>query len=222
MKELLEYFVDLKDIFSKPGVTLARLMEIREYRAAIVAVFLSVVLLSYLSLPEAMARASRMTGDGGTQIPINFTFVALAAMFAVFISLSIGAFMVYLFYGAAGVKGEYGNFFALVVNASLIDTAVPNVVMALSVVMDTNITKFAGLAGYFGGLEVKSLAYLALMQLNVFTVWYIVVVAAGVAVFARLSFKKSMMIGIFYFGFKTVVVVLFKYLVNVMGRNLGI
>jgi len=217
MKKLLEYLNDLKGVFVTPGATLGRLMAAREYRAALVAVFLSVVLLSYLALPQAMAKAEQVAGGSGTGISVNFTFVALAAMFVVFVGLSIGSFMIYLFYGAGGVKGEYGHFFALVVNASLIDTVLPNLLVATA----AGLLRYFSLAGWFGGVDEKGLTFIALGQVNVFAIWFIVAVAAGVAVFSQMSFKKSLVIGGLYFIFKTVVVVLFKYLFHLLGRNLG-
>lgn len=221
MNTFLQRLNELKDIFIKPGPTLARLMEEKEYRASIVVVFLSAILLSYVTMPLAMERASEMTGGAGGQVSIGFTFVALTAVIAIFLGLAIGGFMVYLFFGAAGAKGEYGHFFALVVNASLIDTAIPNVLQAISLITGAGIVKYTSLAGYVGGVADKSLPQLAFAQLNLFSIWYIVVIALGVSVFARMSVKKSVAVGTLYFAFKLVVVVMFKYLVHMMGRNLG-
>ena len=221
MNTFLQRLKELKDIFVKPGPTLARLMEEREYRASIGVVFLSAVLLSYVTMPLAMEKAAEMSGGAGGQISVGFTFVVLAAVFAVFMSLVIGGFMIYLFFGAAGAKGEYGHFFALVVNASLIDTAIPNVLQAISLATGAGIVKYTSLAGYIGGFAEKSLPQLAFSQLNVFSIWYIVAVALGVSVFANMSVKKSMVVGSLYFLFKLVVVTMFKHLVNLMGKSMG-
>jgi len=205
----------------KPGASLARSMEEKEYRIAIIVIFLSAILLSYVTMPLAMERASEMAGGAGGQISIGFAFVALAAIFAIFMSLAIGAFMVYLFFGAAGAKGEYGHFFALVVNASLIDTAIPNVLQAISLATGSGIVKYTSLAGYISNLTEKSLAQLTCSQLNIFSIWYIVAIVLGVSAFSKLSLGKTAIIGALYFFFKSVVVVMFKHLVTVMGRNMG-
>lgn len=134
------------------------------------------------------------------------------AAVGMFISISMGAFFVYLFFGIGGVDGTYSEFFSLVVNASVIDTLIPNVINTFFLLVWGSMAIFPNAALLVPGLEPNSFTFLALSRIEIFSIWYIVALSAGAAVFAGMKLRKTLFVGIIYFLFKAMIGVAFSYL----------
>lgn len=218
-QRFLNFLKSLAGIITRPGKTLGTFMEQQKWGATLVLLLVGIFIFTYIMVPSQMAKLSRMVEMSEEYMPFFQTDSvfprlmtgAMAAMM-VFISISIGAFFVYLFYGIGGSEGTYSNFFALVVNASVIDTLIPGFLRMLFSLGLFPLPGAFSLAHLLPGLESKSFAFLALSRIELFSIWYIAAIAAGAAVFAKMNFKKGLFIGMTYFLFKAAISSTFAYL----------
>lgn len=223
---IIAFFDDLKGIFVKPGPTLGRMMTRKQWAAGFALIVVLIGIFSFITLPHEMAQSSEwlensrfaevLADQSGGAINYTSSFqrslLTAGALFSLVLSLAVGTFFVYLFYGIGGTEGMYVNYFSLVVNASIIDTVIPAFLSMVSIPLGINLVGFTNATLFFPNLPGNTFKALLLAQLDVFSIWYLVVIAAGVAVFAGITFKKSLRIAIFYFCFRTAVIVLFSYL----------
>jgi hypothetical protein len=63
----------------------------------------------------------------------------------------------------------------------------------------------------FPALDFRSLPYIILSQLDLFSLWYLLALALGIAHFAKLSLQKTIMVMVLYFLFKSLVFISFSY-----------
>ncbi|MCP5050103.1 MAG: hypothetical protein GY940_23260 [bacterium] len=233
MTDKLNVFLNnLNGIIKTPGETLGRLMEDKNWVPVFLLLMLTVGLLFFLIIaPVQMQKMAEdpqfaeLMGDdraGGLINQSTFSRVlgTFMALFGLFLSLVVGAFFVYLFFGIGGSKGGYGNYFALVTNASVIDILFTYVLMALSIVINFNISGLATPLTLVLAPEPTSMAYLVLARFNILAVWYLVAIAAGISVFTGMKFKKALMISVFYFLFKAVIGVSFSYLALKVSQSM--
>lgn len=206
-----------------PGKTLGAVMGEKKWLPVFLLILLSVALYTNVTLPFRMAHVSEnqliseyFPGEQLPHLQENVTvlrriFITVAVFFNMTLNFIVGAFMVYLFFGIAGAEGFYTNFFTLVVHASLIDTLLPLIKDAFSLLFHLNLGVFANLIFLFPSLKPLSLNFWLLSQVDLFSTWYVVAIAAGVSVFAKLSLKKCLIISLLYFIFKSVVAAFFSY-----------
>lgn len=163
----------------------------------------------YLSEDE-LVDFQNMTGSRRIMVSLWGTFIT-------FLVLVVAAFFIYLFYGIGGTEGVYANYFTIVVNASIIDTVFPLLLGIISILSGIGIAAFSNLANLLA-LAPNTMAYLIVSQIDIFNIWYLIAVALGIAVFSKISQKKSLFIAGIYFIFTTVLKILFSYLsVKILG-----
>ena len=218
------FFKNIGGVIVSPGKTLGAVMGTKKWLPVFLLILLSVALYTNVTLPFKMASMSEnpliseyFPGEQLLDLQENVTvmrriFVTGAMFFNITLSFIIGAFMVYLFFGIAGADGYFINFFTLIVYASIIDTLLPLVRDALSLLFHVNLGVFTNLVILFPSLEPLSLNFFFVSQVDLFAIWYVAVIAAGVSVYAKMSLKKCLFVSSFYFIFKSVVAALFSYL----------
>lgn len=218
------FFKNIGGVIVSPGKTLGALMGTKKWLPVFLLILLSVALYTNVTLPFKMAKVSEnpwiseyFPGEQLLDLQENITFmrrifVTAAVFISITLSFIIGAFMVYLFFGIAGAEGFYMNFFTLIVHASIIDTLLPLVRDAFSLLFYLNLGAFTNLIILFPSLKPLSLNFWFVSQVDLFSAWYLFAIAAGVSVFAKMSLKKCLFISLLYFIFKSVVAALFSYL----------
>ena len=214
------FWKNMAGVVTSPGDTLGRLMKEKKWVPVFLLILVVMIIFAYVAIPYQTERLSQNPDFSEEQILFLKNNTMLSRLMAggmaavgMFISIAVGAFFVYLFYGIGGVEGTYSEFFSLVVNASVIDTAIPNVINTVFLLFWGSLAIFPNAALLVPGLEANSFTFLALSRIELFSVWYIVALSAGAAVFAGLRFKKTLFVGIIYFMFKTLTGVGFSYLV---------
>ncbi len=218
------FYSGLLGVVKRPGATLGRVMEEKNWIPAFFMLMVTIGLLVYLSFPAQMARMaqdpqfSELMGEEKAAYFVNTSVFArvmgcFAAIFMLFLSLVFGAFFLYLVYGIGGSQGTFVNYFALVTHASLIDTLLPTVLLTLGLLVGVPIGVVATPFLLFLNPDPRSLGFLILSKLNVFHIWYIVAIAAGVSVYAKMKFKKAMTIATLYFLVKTFIAVSASYII---------
>lgn len=202
------------------------MMDQKQWVGSFILILLVIGICSYITLPYEMAQSAEILRDSkfadyleydpadpsGPISSLRRAFLSSSTVFLLAISLAVAAFFIYLFYGIGGAEGLYVNYFSLVVNASIIHTLLPGLLSALSMPLGLDIAATTNAAVFFPSLPGKSFLALLLSQLEFFSIWYIVVIAAGAAVFAKITFKKSLTIAVFYFCFRSLILALFSYL----------
>ena len=223
------FIEDLVGIFKTPGQTLGKLMKSRNWVPMFLILVIIMGLVTYFTFPAKMAQMAKdpryaeiMGGEKAPYFVNNSTFArtmgTFTSVFVLFVTLVMGAFFLYLFFGIGGSDGLFNNYFTLVVHASVIDVVIPLLLSSLSIVTGIGFSAVATPFNLILSPDPKSFIFLVLGALNIFTLWYHVVVAAGIHVFSNLSFKKCMTISILYFLFKAVVSVGFSYIaMKIMG-----
>jgi hypothetical protein len=217
------FLSDAAGIIRTPGATLGTLMKEKRWVPFFLLLVITIGILTYIIHPLQMKQLSEQAQATGvlseeeasyyfsTSTFSRFMVCALSAL-VITLSLVFGAFFVYLFYGIGGAEGEYSNYFSLVTNASIIDVLFPGLLQIFSLLAAVNFTVFSKPALVFFSPDPMSLSFLILARLDVFDIWYVIVIAAGVHVFSKMSFRKSLVISILYFLFKTFIGVAFAYL----------
>ena len=217
MKTILDYLKDLKEIIVKPGPVLGRKMEKKEWIYSLCLILFVVFLLMYISTPQLIKKAS--VQYPGTQIeglkatPIVRVLFSLSYVFLILFQISVVTFLLYLFYGVGGAEGNYVNYFSLTINAAVIGTLIPNLInLAFYVVkIGGNIKSFTNLLFLFPSLQDTTFLARVLVQFELFTLWFIIVVILGVARYAKLSMGRCIFIGILYFIFRSAIISFFSY-----------
>lgn len=209
---------NLKGIIISPGPTLGNLMEKKQWLPALVLVMALVFIFTILATPEIMTKAS--TSDTlypeqleylGKITGFKLVMAGLWAMFIILITYFIAAFFTYLFFGIARAEGSYANYFSLVVNASIIGKAIPLLLSILAFLTRIPLAGFSNPAAWFP-VPPNSLAFLVFSKFDIFYLWYLLAVAAGVAVFSKMNFRKCLLVAFLYFGFVSSVKVAFSFL----------
>jgi hypothetical protein len=226
-----DFLNDLKGIIVTPGSTLGKLMEKKQWIATLILILVFVFVFSYISAPAKMAQSQELLEESQMSEYLsaeeledfqNMTgsrriMVALWGTFITFLVLVVAAFFVYLFYGIGGTEGVYSNYFTIVVNASIIDTVLPLLLGILSILSGIGIAALSNLANLLA-LAPNTMTYLIVSQIDLFNIWYLVALALGIAVFSKISQKKSLFIAGIYFLFTTALKILFSYLsVKILG-----
>ncbi|MCI0471130.1 MAG: hypothetical protein L0Y73_05675 [Candidatus Aminicenantes bacterium] len=221
---LLDLVKNIGGIITSPGKTLGNLMQAKNWLPIFILILLAVCVHSNIVLPAKMAETAENSWIPdyfpGEQLPdfqagITLTkriLVTAAALLEVSLALIIGAFLVYLFFGIGGAEGYYIHFFSLVVGASIIDTLLPIVRDALSLVLNSNLAAFTNLSGLFPAVNPQSLGFWFFSQVDLFVIWYLAALAAGVAVFAKMRFSRCLFISFLYFVCRSLAAAFFSYL----------
>ena len=212
---------DLLGVISKPGVTIARAMETKRWKGALAAILLLTAIVTFITFPITKAEQAKLIRDSemadklsdeqlaGLEDFSSFQRVSGSAVAAFFTALLLvlGAFFIYLFFKVGGADGLYANFFSAVVQASLLDMVLGGTLKGLLVLLKKTMMIQTGLTLFFPGLDFRSLPYIILSQFDFFALWYLAALALGIAVYAKISPKKSMTIVALYFLFKSLVLV---------------
>jgi hypothetical protein len=215
--------IDMLGVFRSPGKTLGKRMEEKKWAPAFLLMFIAVLLFTYITYPIQMQRFSEHATLSGyiseDQVSHYFNTSALSRLMVsgfsglmLFLSLVFGAFFVYLFYGIGGTDGIYANYFALVVNASLIDFLAPTILNFISLLTGANLNALTKPGLLFLTLKPGSIPFFIFERIDIFILFYVAAIAAGIGVFAKISFKRSLLISVLYFIFKTTIYVAFGYL----------
>lgn len=219
----------IKGVFFRPGPTLAAAARDRRFMAALLIVFLVVGFCGWLTAPLQMERSRAMLeqsslsqymeGEAGLtaygwQRVVIAVWVALMSLLAVVIV----AFLLYLFYGVTGVEGQYANFFSLTINAALIGTVMPRVLVTAGVLTNQPVLVWISPGGWAKMAGMQGPLASILGQMDLFTLWFILAVALGISAWSGISRNRSLAVAVGYLIFKSVVLGLLGYFgARVMG-----
>jgi hypothetical protein len=221
-----QFISDLKGVFLTPGQTIAGVMERKKWVPPLVLVVFTATLLSYMSYPiikveqakmiRGMAVADKMSEEQLDNLDkftpakrINETLFQIPIQS---LKIIVAAFFIYLFFKLGGAEGFYVNFFTGACYASLIDMGVGAAVKTVLILLKKSILVSTSLTLFFPGLEIRSPAYAMLSQFDLFSIWFLVALALGIAIFSKMKLFKSLGIASAYFVFRSIIVVLFTLL----------
>ena len=220
-----DFYRNLVDVIRSPGKAIGRTMEKKKW----VAIFLLILAVSsiatYVTYPVTKAEqakllrnsefAARMSEEQLESLdkftPAQRLAGALFPFPITALTIVIAAFFVYLFFKIGGAEGGYMNFFSGVVHASVIDMVLAGIVKSVLILSQKSILVSTSLSLLLPAAGFRSFRYLLLSQFDLFSIWYLVALALGVAQFAKISVRKSFGITAGYFLFKGIVVVTFSY-----------
>lgn len=221
--KIITLFKDIIGIINSPGQVLGRLMREKNWVPVFILILAAAALFTYITFPIQIARLAESAEASGylpeeqilyLQSNPSFTLLMTCAlkMFGMFLGFVVAAFFVYLFFGIGGSEGYYVNFFSLVVNASIIDILIPEIIETVSILLNINLLIFFNAAIFLPTLKPEHFSHLLLTQVTLFSLWYMIALALGVAAFSKMNFKKCLFISILYFVFKSVIQASFAYL----------
>ncbi len=215
---------DVGGILSAPGQTISRLMKEKKWLPVFLFVVLGAALCTNIMLSLGI---TQMAADSGLaeSLPgaqfmdiaaapglLERIFITIITLLGYSLSFVVGAFFIYLFFGIGGTEGYYKNYFRAVAAASVIDTLIPALRDTLSLIFEVNLVALTNLSTLFPSLTPPTFRFFLVLQVDLFTLWYLIAIAAGVAVFAKISFKKSLFIAGLYFFFSALVSASFSYI----------
>jgi hypothetical protein len=223
MNEFIEDFIG---VITTPAQTIARVMEKKRWRAALAVILLVGAIATFITFPVTKAEQARIVRDSEMAdklseeqlasldkfTPAGRIFGALVSIFFAALAIVLGAFFVYLFFKVAGTEGLYVNYFSGAAHASILDMLLGGILKSGLVLAKKSIMVQTGLTLFFPGLDFRSLPFIFLSQFDFFSLWYLIALALGIAVFAKISPKKSIFIAVLYFLFKSLVLVALSYI----------
>ncbi len=225
IEKINSLFAGLDGIIRTPGPSLGNLMGSKKWVSYFVIILVTVFILSFVTFPYAADQMSEMMEDSSLADyfqdqdfdfhSLSFgqkMFVLIPELVFVFIVIGIGAFFTYLFFGIGGAEGLYINYFAIVTGASLIDIVFPKMVETISLIFNVKLLGFLSPAVFIPGGDAKSFIHIFVSRFDVFSVWYAIAIALGIAYFSKLDIKKSMTISGIYLIFKALVISGFSFL----------
>ena len=227
-----EFFNDLIGVISSPAQTIGKAMEKKRWQAVLVLILLLTAIVTFLTYPITKVEQAKFIRDSEMADKLSEEQLAnldkftptqrlTGSMFSlVFAGLLIvvAAFFVYLFFKVAGSEGNYVHYFSGVVHASILDMVLGGILKSSLILMKKTMLVHTGLTMFFPALDFRSLPFIVLSQFDFFSIWYLVALAMGIAVFAKLSPQKSFFIAFLYFLFKSLVFVSFSYFsIKLMG-----
>ena len=217
---------DVIGVITGPAAAIARAMEAKRWKALLAVILLVTAAITFVTFPVTKADQARMIRDSEMAdklsdeqlaslesfTPFQRVMGAVTAMFFAALALVLSAFFVYLFYKVGGGEGLYVNYFAAVTQASVLDMVLGGVLKGALVLLKRSVLVQTGLTLFFPGLDFRSLPFIALSQFDFFSLWYLAALALGIAAFSRMSVKKSLTIAVFYFLFKSLILVSLSFL----------
>jgi hypothetical protein len=216
-----EFINDLSGVIATPARTVAQAMAGKRWRAALLLILAVTAVCTFITFPVTKAEQAKFIRDSQFAEKLSdeqladldrFTPVQramgsiYAAAFAA-LALAIGAFFIYLFFKVGGAEGLYVNYFSGVAQASILDMVLGAALKSALVMVKKTMMVHTGLTMFFPGLDIRSLPYLVLAQFDFFSLWFLAALALGIAVFAKISPRKSLVIAALYFVFKSLILV---------------
>lgn len=221
-----EFASDFFGVIANPGPTIARVMDKKRWQAALVLVLLVSAIVTYITFPVTKVEQAKLIRDsqmaeklseeqlaGLDQFtPTQRVMGALYALVFSGLALVVGAFFIYLFFKVAGSEGNYVHFFSGVAHASILDMVLGGALKGALILLKKTLMVHTGLTMFFPGLDFRSLPYIVLAQFDFFAIWFLAALALGIAVYAKISLRKSISVMVAYFLFKSLVFIAFSYL----------
>ncbi len=220
-----EFINDFIGVITNPAQTIARVMEKKRWQAALVVLLLVTAACTFITFPITKVEQAKLIRDSEMAdrlsdeqladldkfTPVQRVTGALYAAIFSALSIIVGAFFIYLFFKVGGAEGLYANYFSAVALASILDVVLGGILKSILVVAKKTMMVHTGLTMFFPGLDFRSLPFLVLAQFDFFSIWYLLALAVGIAVFAKISAKKSVFIVILYFLFKSLILISLSY-----------
>lgn len=227
-----EFFSNFVGVIGNPAPTIAKVMDKKRWQAALALILLVSAVVTFITFPITKVEQAKFIRDSEMADKLSeeqlasldkftptqrFTGSLYALVFSG-LTVVIAAFFIYLFFKVAGCEGSYVNFFSGVAHASILDMALGGILKGSLILLKKTVMVHTGLTMFFPGLDFRSLPFIVLSQFDFFSIWYLVVLALGIAVYAKISLKKSLTITVAYFLFKSLVFIAFSYLtMKLMG-----
>jgi hypothetical protein len=222
MNELISDFLG---VIGSPAQTIGKIMTAKRWQAVLVIILLLTAMATFLTYPITKVEQAKFVRDSAMAdklseeqlanldkfTPTQRLLGALTALIFAGLMIVVAAFFVYLFFKVAGAEGNYVHYFSGVVYASILDMFLGGILKSLLILMKKTMLVHTGLTMFFPGLDFRSLPFIILSQFDFFSIWYLVALALGIAVFAKISPKRSILIATLYFLFKSLVFVSFSY-----------
>jgi hypothetical protein len=208
-------------VITSPASAVAKAMAEKRWPAALVLVLLVTAICTYVTYPVTKVEQAKFIRDSEMAEKLSDQQLAdldkftptqrasgavFSAVFAALV-LVVGAFFVYLFFKVGGVEGLYVNYFSGVAQASVLDMVLGGILKSTLVMLKKTMMVHTGLTMFFPGLDFRSLNFILLSQFDFFSLWYLTALALGIAAFAKIPLKKSLVITVMYFLFKSLVLV---------------
>ncbi|MDY0296882.1 MAG: hypothetical protein RB296_06140 [Acidobacteriota bacterium] len=216
-------FNTVSGVFSRPGSTLAAAAREKRFTTAMLILLLVVAACTWISAPMQMERSrviledsplsQYLDGDGinlsirGWQRAAVSAWAALMSLLAVVIV----AFLLYLFYGVAGVEGQYSHFFALTINAAMIGTVLPRILLTLGIALGWPLFSWISPGEWARQAGLSGALVSILGQMDLFTLWFVIVISLGVHAWSGIRLRRSVGVAVGYLVFKSVVLGLLGY-----------
>jgi hypothetical protein len=226
------FISDFIGVFGNPAQTIARAMENKRWRAALAVILLVTALCTFVTFPVTKAEQAKFVRDSAMAEKLSdeqlanldkftptqrFTGALYATVFAA-LTIAVAAFFIYLFFKVGGAEGLYVNYFSGMAQASLLDMGLGGILKSSLILVKKTMLVHTGLTMFFPGLDFRGLPFIVLAQFDFFSIWYLGALALGIAVFAKISPRKSIAITILYFLFKSLVLVSSSYFImKLMG-----
>jgi len=220
-----EFLNDLIGVIVSPGSTIGKVMDKKRWLGVFTIILLTTAILTYISYPVTKVEGAKLIRDSEMAskfseeqlvgldkfTPAQRVIGALTQLPVAAIMLLLGAFFVYLFFKVAGAEGIFSHYFSAVVHASLLDMFLGGILRTTLIALKKTMLVETGFTMFFPAMDFRSLPYIILSQFDLFSIWYLLALALGIACFARISLQKSVTVAVSYFLFKSLVFVSFSY-----------
>ncbi len=214
-------------IVKTPTLVLGDLMNNKKWQGVLAFLLISAFILSFFTGPIILKlnfekNPELYSSFSGSMGFMGRVLMAMSGVFLYVVRLIFVTFFIYLFYSVFGAEGIFSNYFSLVVNSSLITIFIPELFRSIYLLITGNVVHMFNLGTYIGNTEKLNFMHFVFSAIDVFQIWFVLLIAYGVYGFykntsekweeQKFTKNKSFIIALTYFIFKSVVVILFSYL----------
>ncbi len=214
-------------IVKSPVNVLGNIMNEKKWQGALAFLLIASFVLTLITAPVILKLNLENNPELYSSLPASDgilvnVLMGFAAVFVYLVRLIIITFFIYLFFSIFGAEGLFTNYFSLVVNSFLLTVFIPELIKSFYLLIFERIVNPFNLGVFLNSTEKSSWLYYIFTEIGIFQIWFIFLIAYGIFGFYQLNkdkweeqvftLKKSFIIAITYFMFKSIIVILFSYL----------
>jgi hypothetical protein len=222
VKDSKKYFSNILKIFTEPGTFLASCIKEKKWVEPFILSSLVIFIQTWITIPNILKHASEQALIDNIEPGLLITIsLSLLSILTFALSILIVAFLLYIFFGIGGVEGNYIHFFSLTANAALIGSTLPVILHLLLVPFNINLIDKLNLGILLNSHSQSSLGGAFLIQFEFFTIWFMIIIALGIIGYSKISLKKSILITIAYFIFRTAILGFLIFFFSNLAQKFG-
>jgi len=229
----MNFYTRIQGVFLNPQQTFKSLTEKPVWKDALIILLIAMILMAYFIAPYSLKddieifeksiklkerlgeerfnqELEKLRNPSRSNIFLRSSLLApiqllIGFLFSCLIILGLGRL--------TSTEGKYIQVFSVYLYANFIDKILGNALRLFLIVIRKSVVQTTtSLAIFFPRLEVTSLSYLVLSQIDFFQIWLFAVLGLGLAYIFKIDFKKALIISFCFWLLKSILYVAMGYM----------